>query len=433
MKSHNANPRLSAAKALVRIVDNGQTLDSALDAINASANKALLQEMLYGVLRWYHRLDALAGNLLKQGLKKRDRDIHMLLLIGLYELIYMDTEGYATVNETVSATKGLGKPWAKGLLNACLRRSQREYETLQRGLDQNETSRYSHPQWFIALVREQYPQHWQPILQANNERPPMHLRVNTSVTDRDGYLVQLAENGLAAHALEASTVGVSLDKPAGVSRLPGFDRGWVSVQDGAAQLAASLLDIQTGHRVLDACAAPGGKAAHVIEGHPDLGALLLVEKSARRGKRIKENFDRLGINANIKIADAARPDTWWDGKPFQRILLDAPCSATGVIRRHPDIKLHRDLRQITQAASLQAQLLEALWSLLDSGGKLLYVTCSILAAENQELVADFLKKCADAREVELDLVWAQRRFPGYQILPGTKGMDGFYYACLQKT
>lgn len=433
MKSHDANPRLSAAQALVRIVDNGHTLDSALDAIATSANRPLIQEMLYGVLRWYHRLDALAGSLLTQGLKKRDRDIHMLLLIGLYELIYMDTEDYATVNETVSATKGLGKPWAKGLLNACLRRSQREHDVLQQCLDQTDTSRYSHPQWFIVLVREQYPQHWQPILRANNERPPMHLRVNTSVTDRDDYLAQLAENGFGAHALEASAAGVALDKPVSVNRLPGFDRGWVSVQDGAAQLAAGLLDIHSGHRVLDACAAPGGKAAHILESYPDLEALWLVEESARRSKRIKENFDRLGISATTKVADATRPDTWWDGKPFQRILLDAPCSATGVIRRHPDIKLHRDQRQITQATKLQAQLLETLWSLLDSGGKLLYATCSILAAENQERVADFLKKRADAREVELDLVWAQRRFPGYQILPGTKGMDGFYYACLQKT
>lgn len=433
MKSHAANPRLSAAQALVRIVDHGQTLDSALDAIDASANKALIQEMLYGVLRWYHRLDALAGSLLKQGLKKRDRDIHMLLLIGLYELIYMDIEDYAAVNETVSATKELGKPWAKGLLNACLRRSQREHETLQQRLNQTDASRHSHPQWFIALVREQYPQHWQPILQANNERPPMHLRVNASVTDREGYLAQLAENGFAAHALEASAVGVSLDKPVNINRLPGFDRGWVSVQDGAAQLAVGLLDIQTGQRVLDACAAPGGKAAHILERHPDMGALLLVEKSSRRGKRIEENFARLGISAAIKFADAARPDTWWDGKPFQRILLDAPCSATGVIRRHPDIKLHRNPQQIVRVASLQAQMLNALWPLLDSGGKLLYVTCSILAVENQELVADFLKKCVDAREVELNLSWAQRRFPGYQILPGTKGMDGFYYACLQKT
>lgn len=432
MKSQAANPRSTAAQALVQVVDNGHTLDSTLDAIDMSAHKALIQEMLYGVLRWFQRLDALAKNLLKQDLKPKDRDIHMLLLVGLYELIYMDNQDYAAVSETVSATKGLGKPWAKALLNACLRRAQREHDTLQQRLDDKLSSYFSHPNWFIDLLRDQYPQHWQQILQANNERPPMHLRVNLSAIDRQTYLQQLEDKGLSARALDATAAGVCLDNPANVSHLPGFDRGRVSVQDGAAQLAIDLLDIQAGHRVLDACAAPGGKAAHILETHPDVAALVLVEKSAHRSNRINENFTRLGLHADIIIADAAQPDTWWDGQPFQRILLDAPCSATGVIRRHPDIKLHRQKQQITLATKLQAQLLEAMWPLLDSGGKLLYATCSMLATENQERVADFLAHHSDAREVELDLGWAQQRSPGYQILPGTKGMDGFYYACLQK-
>jgi len=432
MKSNSANPRPTAARALVRIVDRNQTLDRALDAIGTPDASALVQEMIYGVLRWYHRLDALAAILLKQGMKKRDRDIHMLLLIGLYELIYMNTDDYAAVNETVSAANKLGKPWAKGLLNACLRRAQRESDSLQQRLDSSDSSHYSHPLWFIDLLREQYPQHWRQILRANNERPPMHLRVNTGLILRDHYLTLLAENGLAAHKLDTSSAGITLEKPVNVSRLPDFDHGKVSVQDGAAQLAARLLDIHPGQRVLDACAAPGGKAAHILERDPDIETLLLVEKSVHRVKRINENFKRLGVAASIRIGDAARPDSWWDGKPFQRILLDAPCSATGVIRRHPDIKLHRDLRQITQAASIQGQILEALWSLLETGGKLLYATCSMLAAENQDLVAGFLAKHADALEVALDLAWAEQRFPGYQILPGTKGVDGFYYACLQK-
>ncbi|MFV1997057.1 MAG: 16S rRNA (cytosine(967)-C(5))-methyltransferase RsmB [Acidiferrobacterales bacterium] len=433
MKSSNVNPRPSAARALVRVVDKNQTLDSALNAIVTPDASALVQEMIYGVLRWYHRLDTLAEMLLKQNLKKKDRDIHMLLLIGLYELIYMKTDDYAAVNETVSAASKLGKTWAKGLLNACLRRAQRESNSLQQRLESCDSSHYSHPQWFVDLLREQYPLHWQQILRAANERPPMHLRVNTNLILRDDYLALLAENGLAAHMLDISSAGISLEKPVNVNRLPGFDSGQVSVQDGAAQLAARLLDIQPGQRILDACAAPGGKAAHILESHPDIGALLLVEKSARRMQRINENFERLGLAASIKIGDASRPDDWWDGKPFQRILLDAPCSATGVIRRHPDIKLHRDPQQITQASRIQGQILEALWSLLEADGKLLYATCSVLAAENQELVAGFLAKHVDAQEVALDLAWAQQRFPGYQILPGSKGVDGFYYACLQKT
>lgn len=433
MKSGSDNPRPSVARALVRIVDRNETLDSALDAIATTNGRALIQEMLYGVLRWYHRLDALAEILLKQGLKKKDREIHMLLLIGLYELIYMNTDDYAAVNETVSAAKILGKTWAKGLLNACLRRAQRENDSLQQRLDANNSSLYSHPLWFIDLLREQYPLHWQQILQANNEHPPMHLRVNTSLIFRDDYLALLAKNGITAHALDVSALGVSLEKPINVRRLPDFEGGKVSVQDGAAQLAAELLDVQAGHRVLDACAAPGGKAANILECYPDIESLLLVEKSARRTKRINENFKRLGVAATVKVGDATQPETWWDGKLFQRILLDAPCSATGVIRRHPDIKLHRNPQQIMQAAKIQGQILEALWPLLEAGGKLLYATCSILAVENQELVADFLGKQTNAQEVVLNLAWAELRNPGYQILPGIKGVDGFYYACLQKT
>lgn len=432
MKKSNANPRTIAAHALVQVVDHGQTLDDALRAIPTSPSKALIQEMLYGVLRWFHRLDTLAGYLLKQNLKSKDRDVHMLLLTGLYELIYMDNTDYATVNETVAATSKLGKSWAKGLLNACLRRTQREREELLQRLDENDSSHFSHPQWFISLLRQQYPQQWQHILHANNQRPPMHLRVNNLATNRDDYLSQLTEQKIAATSLDTSAVGIALKKPQTVNRLPNFDRGWVSVQDGAAQMATMLLDIQKGHRVLDACAAPGGKAAHILECHPHVGELVLVEKSVRRSERITENLERLGLNATLKIGDAAQPEQWWDDQPFQRILLDAPCSATGVIRRHPDIKLHRDQQQIEKAAKQQASLLDALWPLLETGGKLLYATCSVLATENQNVVATFLEQHENSQEINLQLPWAQQCFPGYQILPGTKGLDGFYYAFLQK-
>lgn len=432
MKSHQPNPRQVAALALVQIVDKDQTLDRILETIDPSAGKARIQEMLYGVLRWYHRLDALAGMLLKQGLKKRDRDIQMLLLIGLYELLYMDTDDYATVNETVSAANELNKTWAKGLLNACLRRAQREQEELQTRLEKQPQSRYSHPLWFIDLLRLQYPETWQQILQANNERPPMQLRVNTRATTRKDYLTLLTNSDIDASPLDSSAAAIALAIPIPVARLPAFDKGRVSVQDGAAQLAAELLDVRPGDRVLDACAAPGGKAGHLLERHPDMEELVVLERSPNRSEHIRENFQRLGVTAVIKIADALRPQDWWKGRPFQRILLDAPCSATGVIRRHPDIKLHRTPRHIAEASRLQGQILRALWPLLQSGGKLLYVTCSVLAAENQNQIEAFLETHADATEVALELGWAEQRFPGYQILPGTKELDGFYYACLQK-
>jgi len=432
MKSRHNNPRQVAAQALVQIIDKDQTLDRALEAIDPSAGKARIQEMLYGVLRWYHRLDALAGMLLKQGLKKRDRDIHMLLLIGLYELVYMHTEDYAAVNETVSAANELGKAWAKGLLNACLRRAQREQKELEQQLDQQPQSHYSHPPWFIDQLRLQYPEAWQQILQANNKRPPMHLRVNTHKTTRENYLSLLAGESVDALPLDSSATAIALATPMPVAKLPAFDKGWVSVQDGAAQLATELLDIRRGDRVLDACAAPGGKAGHILERHPDMGELVLVERSPKRSEHIKENFQRLGVDAVIKIADASRPQDWWDDKPFQRILLDAPCSATGVIRRHPDIKLHRSPQHIAEAAKLQRQILCALWPLLEPGGKLLYVTCSVLALENQNQIEEFLGEHADATNLALELDWVEQRSPGYQVLPGTKGLDGFYYACLQK-
>jgi 16S rRNA (cytosine967-C5)-methyltransferase len=326
----------------------------------------------------------------------------------------------------------LKKNWASGLVNACLRRAQREHEQLYRQADSVTEARFSHPDWLIGKIREHYPGSWQAMLEANNQRPPMHLRVNARQGSRDDYLAELESAGIVADKLDCCTNGIVLGRPVPVTQLPGFSQGRVSVQDGAAQLAATLLDLAPGQRVLDACAAPGGKACHILEHEPALASLEMVENSATRAERIGQNLARLGLTGELHIADASAPDSWWDGTPYQRILLDAPCSATGVIRRHPDIKLHRTPGQISAAVQLQSKILDALWPLLDSGGKLLYVTCSILPEENELQLRRFLSRHDDADEVALNLPWAQRRDPGYQILPGDSGLDGFYYGCIQK-
>ena len=428
---HN-NPRLAAVRALAQIVDKGQPLDAVLTSIKDISERAWIQEMLYGVCRWYFRLDALIRLLLKHPLKERDRDVHLLIFLGLYELFYMDTKAHAAVNETVAVTRVLKKNWASGLVNACLRRAQRERDALELKINENPEARFSHPAWLIEQLQELYPGDWQDMLEANNERPPMHIRVNRTLTSREDYLALLNSTGLAAAPLDHSSEGVVLAEPVPVNKLPGFERGKVSVQDGAAQLAAPLLDLLPGQRVLDACAAPGGKACHILELEPGLQELVMVERSEARAERIDQNLKRLGLTAELHIADAAGPESWWDGRLFQRILLDAPCSATGVIRRHPDIKLHRAPDQIESAAKLQAKLLDSLWPLLDSGGKLLYATCSVMAIENEFQVNSFLERHDDATEISLDLPWAKRLTRGYQILPGTSGQDGFYYASIQK-
>ena len=432
MATRTRNPRVYAVRALQQVVDRNLPLDNALNELGDVTDRSWIQELVYGVLRQFFRLDALAGKLLKKPLKDKNRDIHLLILVGLYELFHMDTSAHAAVNETVAVTRLLNKEWSSGLVNACLRRAQRERETLEQQIMSVDEARYNQPAWFIEVLQRHYPASWEQIVDASNQRPPMHLRVNVRHLARDEYLDHLREAGIDARPLTTSPDGIALVRPVPVNLLPGFEHGDVSVQDGAAQLAAYLLDLAPGQHVLDACAAPGGKACHILEHEARLDGLELVENSEVRSQRIEQNFTRLGLEAILHIADASAPQAWWDGRQFQRILLDAPCSATGVIRRHPDIKLHRSTEQVTMAAALQDKILEALWPLLEGGGKLLYVTCSVLPEENEHRMARFLAAHADAMEIELELSWAQRRQHGYQILPGTADLDGFYYACIRK-
>jgi 16S rRNA (cytosine967-C5)-methyltransferase len=425
--------RASAARA-VSAVMAGRSLDVALDAVRAatpSGDMALVQEMTYGTLRAYNQLRFIVEHFLQKTLRQQDQDVLALLLIGLYQLRGMRVPPHAAVAQTVAATKAMRKEWAKALVNAILRGYLREAASLEPPIAADPVLRHSHPAWLLEALQQDWPAQWEAIASANNEHAPMALRVNLQRTTRGKYLAMLTQAGVGAQAGADVDSAVVLARPAGVQALPGFGDGLVSVQDLAAQYAAVLLDAQAGQRVLDACAAPGGKTAHVLERTRDID-LLAVDIDAQRLARVRENLSRLHLDAKLVVGDAALPDVWWDGRPFDRILLDAPCSATGVIRRHPDIKLHRRPSDIAQLAATQTRLLAALWPLLTRGGKLLYVTCSVLSRENDRQVSDFCALHADARPVELVIPSAVPRGAGWQILPGTSGMDGFFYACLQK-
>jgi len=427
--------RAAAARAMVEVTAKGQSLSSVIPRWQEKVperDRALLQELLYGSLRWQLRLEAILKPLLQKPMKAKDADVQALMLIGLYQLLYMRTPDHAAVGATVSATKGLKKPWAKGLCNAVLRNFQRQSDELIEAADEDDASRESHPAWLLSEIKQAYPDHWQAIVSANNQHPPMMLRVNQRHQRRDEYLAKLQALNIDAMPFEYGEQGLLLSKPQDVSRLPGFDQGHASVQDGAAQLAAPLLQLAPGQHVLDACAAPGGKTAHALEIAPDLASMTAIDEAEERVERLQQTLSRLSLKAKVITADASTPDQWWDGQLFDRILLDAPCSATGVIRRHPDIKALRRASDIDVLVALQQKILQAMWPLLAPGGVLLYVTCSVLPRENQLQVQRFLTSQEDAQETKLAVDWGLERVVGRQILPGESGMDGFYYACLRK-
>ncbi len=389
-----------------------------------------LRETTLGTLRWQPRLDALVDLMLERPLKGRDRALRVLLWVALYQLGHMRRPAHAVVAEAVEAAAGLGRPWAKGLVNALLRRYGREREALEAALG-SEAARLAHPPWLLEAFRRAWPEDWEAIARAGNRRPPMTLRVHAGRISRQAYLERLAGAGLPARPHARAPRALVLERPVPVTRLPGFAEGLVSVQDAAAQLAAPLLDPRPGQRVLDACAAPGGKAAHLLEAQPDL-ELLALDADAARAERLRGTLARLGLTARVRVADAGAPADWWDGRSFHRILLDAPCTGTGVIRRHPDIKLLRRPGDAAALAAGQRRLLEALWPLLAPGGKLVYATCSVLPEEGEAQIAAFLARHADARAAAPAWPFARRLGQGVQILPGTEEMDGFYYACLEK-
>jgi len=365
-------------------------------------------------------------------MRPRDAGLRLVILLGLYQLLYTRVPPHAAVSETVALARAGGWERATGLVNALLRRTVRERAALEAGLDARPGTRHGYPDWLVEQIREAWPASWEEALGAGNARAPMTLRVNLTRTTREAYLDRLAGAGLAGAPTRWSPAGVTLGAPSDVTALPGFAEGEVSVQDEAAQLAAGLLDAGPGQRVLDACAAPGGKSAHVLEHTPDLGVLVAVERSPVRAARLREGLARLGHTVDVVEDDAACPGRWWDGQGFDRILLDAPCTATGVIRRHPDIKSLRRAGDASRLANAQHALLEALWPLLNPGGKLLYATCSILPEENDRVVARFLATREDALPPRLEASWGCDAGGGRQILPGEDAMDGFFYATLER-
>lgn len=429
------NPRLAAARALAAVLSGKASLNSSLptqlDKVQ-ERDRGLTQDLAFGTARWQPRLDLLAEQLLQKPFKSADSDVQALLLVGLYQLFYTRIPAHAAIGETVGCADKLKKPWAKGLLNAVLRRAQREGQALLDGLERDPVVRTAHPRWLQKSLKAFWPEQWEAICAANNAHPPMILRVNRRHHDRDAYLALLAEAGIGASACRYSRDAILLAEACDVRSLPGFAEGWVSVQDEAAQLAADLLELAPGQRVLDACCAPGGKTCHLLEAQSDLGQVLAIDLEAKRLARVRENLDRLGLEADLLACDARDTTRWWDGKPFQRILLDAPCSATGVIRRHPDIKLTRQADDIPALATLQGELLDALWPTLEVGGMLLYATCSTLPTENTDVIEAFLARTPGARELDLATEAGLRQPHGRQLLAQEGGHDGFYYAKLIK-
>jgi 16S rRNA (cytosine967-C5)-methyltransferase len=432
-----ARIRALAAEIVNAVVVDGRSLDVALqdgERKLAEGDRPLLRFLCFGAIRFHWRLRAQLKILLDRPLKKKDNVIESLLAIGIYQLTDTRVPDHAAVSMTVDATKILRRPKFSALVNAILRNFlRRNIAATEPASDEEQ---FNHPSWIIEQVKEDWPERWQEILTANNERAPMWLRVNKQRSDR-AKVRELLE-GIEVEQVPGIDQALRLTQPMAVSGLPGFEQGVVSVQDGAAQLAAPwLLQQETGGRILDACAAPGGKTAHLLELAPD-AELSAIDVDALRLESVRENLRRLGLHATFAQGDVSKPQNWWDGKPFERILLDAPCSASGVIRRHPDIKLLRRNSDLENIVRLQSAMLGALWPLLGPSGRMLYVTCSVLRQENDGVICEFLRLHPDASSIDLlpnnnvrDLM--ERTDRGYQILPGREGLDGFYFAHLQKT
>ena len=426
--------RPAAARVIGDILRHRRSLNGVLRAALLSLpenERGLCQQLCYGVMRWHPQLQSIADQLLSKPLKNKDSDLQALLLCGLYQLRAMRLPEHAALSETVNGCAALGKPWAKGLINASLRNYQRNKSSIDnKALDNNDVATYAHPDWLIEKIKQDWPETWQQILEANNVQPPMFLRVNQQQQSRQEYLTRLIQNNLPASNVDHSPEALLLETPCDVYLLPDFRTGAVSVQDAAAQQVAAILKIKPQQRILDACAAPGGKTCHILETEPS-NEVIALDIDPERLTQIKQNTDRLGLHATLKTADAGDIDSWWDGKKFDRILIDAPCTGSGVIRRHPDIKILRRPSDVNTLVKKQQQLLEKLWPLLNTNGLLVYTTCSLLKQENEHQVMDFLTKHAEAEELLITPAPATRRVAGYQRLPGDNTLDGFYYACLR--
>lgn len=428
MKKQN-NLRSMAAQAIEQVMEQGQSLSNILPPLQqkvSDKDKALLQELCFGVLRVLPQLDWLINKLMSRPMTGKQRTIHYLIMVGFYQLLHTRIPAHAALAETVEGAVAIKRPQLKGLINGVLRQFQRQQEELLAEFASSD-NRYLFPAWLLKRVQKAYPQQWQQVIEASNQRPPMWLRVNRQHHTRDGWLALLEEHGLQGFTHADYPDAVRLAGAVSVTALPGFAEGWVTVQDASAQGCINFLAPQNGERILDLCAAPGGKTTHILEAAPE-ASVLAVDVDEQRLSRVYDNLKRLGMKAQVKQGDGRFPSQWCGDEVFNRILVDAPCSATGVIRRHPDIKWLRRDRDIPELVQLQSEILDAIWPHLKSGGTLVYATCSILPEENSQQVAAFLKRTPDA---QLSLTGTPEQ-PGLQKLPGAEEGDGFFYAKIIK-
>lgn len=433
----STNIRALAAKCVFAVVDKGRSLGDELPKQQEKAegkDKALLQELCYGVLRYLPELEYSTQQLMKKPLLGKQRVFHFLILVGVYQIKYTRIPDHAAVAETVAAADVLKNRHFKSLINGVLRNYQRSVQqSLTNPASEKELPnaiKYNHPSWFIKKIQLAYPQQWEEVLAANMERPPMWLRVNQNHHSVEEYAKLLEAENIDVETIEPKALAIKLTQAIDVNKLPGFSEGHASIQDGAAQQAAILLNAQANDNVLDCCAAPGGKTCHIIESQPQLKSITAIDIEEKRLVRVYENLKRLKLKAKVITGDATTPDEWWDGELYDRILLDVPCSATGVIRRHPDIKWLRKADDIVALHTLQQEILKSIWRLLKPGGTLVYATCSILPEENKDQVNKFLAENNDATHIPIT---ANKNDIGWQILPNEESMDGFYYAKLLKS
>ncbi|HXD36826.1 MAG TPA: 16S rRNA (cytosine(967)-C(5))-methyltransferase RsmB [Rhodanobacter sp.] len=426
--------RALAARGLAEVALRGASLRDVMERnaprLADPRDRALLMALLSEGARWWLRFDAAIDGLLEKPLRHKDPAVHALLVLGLVQLEILQLSDYAAVAATVEATRTLGRPQLAGLVNAILRRWQRERDSLLARLDAQPQTRHAHPAWLATTLQRDWPQQAEAVMAADNREPPLMLRVNRQRSERLALIEQLQAAGYAASAHPWLSDALVLPHSTDVTRMPGFEDGFFAVQDGSAQVAADLADLRDGQRVLDACAAPGGKACHLLE-RADID-LTALEFDAARAERIRQNLMRLRLNAKVVIGDAGAPQGWWKGQTFDRILIDAPCSATGVLRRRPDVRLHRRESDIAAMHAQQRRILAALWPLLAPGGRLVYITCSVLRAENEVIVGELLAAQSDAQAVAFTLPAGQAAGVGWQILPGDDDLDGMYYAVIGK-
>ena len=419
---NNTNVRTVALEAICSVVLNKRSL-SAFNYPDDLNDLSLIKSFVFGTIRFYHQLNDIVSGLLKHPIEKENLDIHCLMLLGAYQILHSNVAPHAIIFETVNVVNDLNKPWAKGLVNAILREVDRQKHLLQK------QPHYSHPSWLVKKIKNNHPDHFEQIFANNNLQAPMGIRVHPTY-QLDDYQASLSAIGIESHQVDIAPQALVLEKAVSVFKLPDFEQGACYVQDCSAQLAAYLLNPKEGELILDACSAPGGKTTHLSELAPKSN-IVALDNDGERLKRVQQNIDRFSIKNITILQGNAQTQDWWDGKLFDKILLDAPCSATGVIRRHPDIKLLRKPKDITALVALQKDILANLWPMLKPGGILLYATCSILKSENEEQMSCFLESYSDAQELKINLDWGINTKVGKQQLP-SHNFDGFYYAKLQR-